>query len=229
MHKPLIIVGDSAFAEVAYELFTYDSNYHVVAFAVEASHLTRDLLFGVPVVALETLTDTYEPEHHAFYCANVYTHLNRLRTRLYRKMMRGQGYTPASYISSRAFIWHNVQLGEHVFIFEDNTLQPFVSIGDNVVLWSGNHIGHHTKVGDHCFVSSHVVISGKCTIGKSGVFGVNATIGNDVTIGDDCFVGANATVTQDIPDNTLVKGAKGQIAGVPARTFFGLGDGDAVE
>ncbi len=32
--KNLVIVGDSAFAEVAYEYFTHDSPYTVVAFAV---------------------------------------------------------------------------------------------------------------------------------------------------------------------------------------------------
>lgn len=31
----LVLIGDSAFAEVAYEYFTHDSPYEVVAFAVE--------------------------------------------------------------------------------------------------------------------------------------------------------------------------------------------------
>ena len=35
-----------------------------------------------------------------------------------------------------------------------------VRIGNDVVLWSGNHIGHDSTIGDHCFIASHVVVSG---------------------------------------------------------------------
>ena len=34
-NKNLVIVGDGEFAEIAYEYFTYDSDYKVEAFAVE--------------------------------------------------------------------------------------------------------------------------------------------------------------------------------------------------
>ena len=216
----LIIVGDSAFAEIAYEYFTHDSAYEVVAFSVERAFMTRDTLFGLPVVPFEELEEHYAPEEHAFYAALVYTQMNRLRTRLYREA-KAKGYRPASYVSSRAFVWRNVELGEHCFIFEDNTVQPFVRIGDNVVLWSGNHIGHHSVVGDNCFVSSHVVVSGFCSVGANCFIGVNATFGNNLAVGDDCLIGAGALIARDVPEDTLVKGnlAAGA-AGVRAR--FGL-------
>ena len=156
--RQLIIVGDSAFAEIAYEYFTHDSDYEVVAFSVERDYLNRESLFGLPVVPFETLEETYAPADHSVYAANVYTQLNRLRTRLCRQA-KAKGYQLASYVSSRAFVWPNVEIGEHCFIFEDNTVQPFVKLGDNVVLWSGNHIGHHSMIEDNCFISSHVVVS----------------------------------------------------------------------
>jgi glutamyl-tRNA reductase len=34
--KKLVVIGDGETAEMAYEYFTYDSAYEVVAFAVEA-------------------------------------------------------------------------------------------------------------------------------------------------------------------------------------------------
>lgn len=203
--QDLIIVGDSAFAEIAYEYFTHDSPYRVVAFAVEREFLKRDTLFGLPVVPLEELPERYAPGEHAFYAALVYTQMNRLRTRLY-EATKAMGYRPASYISSRAFVWQNVELGEHVFIFEDNTVQPFVRIGDNVVLWSGNHIGHHSTVEDNCFISSHVVVSGFCSVGANCFIGVNATFGNNLNVGKDCLIGAGALIARDVPENTLVKG-----------------------
>ncbi|MGI8559975.1 MAG: acetyltransferase [Luteimonas sp.] len=218
--RDLIIIGDSAFAEIAYEYFTHDSDFRVVAFSVEREFMTRESLFGLPVVAFEGLETRFDPASHHFYAALVYSQMNRLRTRLYQAA-KAKGYRPASYISSRAFVWPNAQIGEHCFIFEDNTVQPFVRIGANVVLWSGNHIGHHSSIRDHCFISSHVVVSGFCTVGESCFIGVNATFGNNLEVGDDCLIGASALIARDVPADTLVKGNLAQGAtGVRAR--FGL-------
>jgi sugar O-acyltransferase (sialic acid O-acetyltransferase NeuD family) len=221
MHaRHLIIVGDSAFAEIAYEYFTHDSPYQVVAFCVDREFLTRDSLFGLPVVPMDEIEVRFPPEGHSFYAALVYTQLNRLRTRLYQSM-KSRGYAPASYVSSSAFVWQNVQLGEHCFIFEDNTIQPFCRIGENVVLWSGNHIGHHSRVADNCFISSHVVVSGYCEIGQNCFIGVNATLGNNVSVGADCLVGAGALITSNVEDNSLLKGHRTSAA-PGARERFGV-------
>ena len=164
--RKLIIVGDSAFAEIAHEYFDADSDYTVVGFSVEAAYLKRSELHGLPVVPFETLEQHFAPAEHEVFVATTYTQLNRLRARL-SAQAKACGYRLASYVSSRAFVWRNVTLGEHCFIFEDNTVQPFASIGDNVVLWSGNHIGHHSVVKAHCFIASHVVVSGFCTVGET--------------------------------------------------------------
>lgn len=201
----LVLVGDSAFAEIAFEYFTHDSPYTVVAFSVEQAYLTRDTLFGLPVVPFERLADAYAPADHSVFVATTYTQMNALRRRLYLDAKR-QGYTPASYVSSRAFVWRNVALGEHCFVFEHNVIQPFVRLGDNVVLWSGNHIGHHSSIGDHCFISSHVVVSGFVRIGESCFFGVNATVANNVSIGRNCLVGAGALILGDVGDDQKVVG-----------------------
>ena len=223
MNKKLIIIGDSAFAEVAYECFTHDSPYEVVAFAVERDYLTKDELFGKPVVAVEDVEDLYSADEHEFYAAIVYVQLNRLRTRLYH-LLKDKGYRPASYVSSRAFVWHNVHLGEHVFIFEDNTIQPFCNVSDNVVLWSGNHIGHHSSIERNCFIASHAVISGFCTIGEFSFIGVNATLSNNVAIGPDNWIGLGALITRDTPPRTLYKGVQSEAAEKSTFEFFKITD-----
>jgi sugar O-acyltransferase (sialic acid O-acetyltransferase NeuD family) len=203
--RKLVLIGDSAFAEVAYEYFTHDSEYEVVAFAVEKDYLKREELFGLPVVPFEELPSRFAPERHEFYAALVYTQGNSLRTRLY-EAAREMGYRPASYVSPRAFVWRNVTLGEHCFIFEGNVIQPFARIGSNVVLWSGNHIGHHSAIGDHCFVSSHVVISGFVHIGPSCFLGVNSTFANNLNVGGRCVIGAGALVLGDVGEGETVVG-----------------------
>jgi sugar O-acyltransferase (sialic acid O-acetyltransferase NeuD family) len=203
--RKLIIIGDSAFAEIAFEYFQHDSEYEVVAFCVEQPFLKRDSLFGLPVIALEEMEKRYRPDEHSFYAANVYTQRNQLRTRLCQTVKQ-KGYKPASYISPHAFVWRNCKIGEHCFIFENNVVQPFVTIGDNVVLWSGNHIGHHSTIEDNCFISSHVVVSGFCRIGRNCFMGVNSTVANNISIGNDCVIGAGALILADIEDGQTAVG-----------------------
>ncbi len=217
--KKLLIVGDSAFAELAYECFTHDSPYEVVGFAVESAYLTKQELFGLPVVALETVEQHFAPSQVEFYAALVYSQLNRLRTRLYQAM-KVKGYQPASYISSHAFVWNNVKLGEHCFVFENNTLQPFAVIGNNVVLWSGNHIGHHSVIDDNCFVSSHVVVAGFCRVGRNTFIGVNAALANNVNVAEDNWIGVGAVISQDTQPDSLFKSVQAEMAKVSASRFF---------
>lgn len=167
----------------------------------------------------EHIEDHFAVDQVNFYAALVYSQLNRLRTRLYLTA-KDKGYKPASYISSRAFIWHNVELGEHCFIFEDNTVQPFVKIGNNVVLWSGNHIGHHSLVQENSFIASHAVVSGFCNIGRNAFIGVNATLANNVTIGEDNWIGIGVTIVKDTKPNQLFKGERSEPAEISATSFF---------
>jgi sugar O-acyltransferase (sialic acid O-acetyltransferase NeuD family) len=223
MHKDrdLVIVGDSAFAEIAFEYFTHDSPYRVVGFAVERAYQKREDLFGLPIVAFEDLPARFDPANHSVYVAVTYTQVNRLRTRLAREA-KGKGYALASYVSSQAFVWGNVKLGEHCFIFENNVVQPFVRLGDNVVLWSGNHIGHHSVIEDNCFLSSHVVISGFVRVGESCFLGVNSTVINNLTIGRDTWLGPGVTITRDVPEGSLFKPGKVELSPVGTLRFFKL-------
>lgn len=203
--RPLVLIGDGAFAEIACEYFMHDSPFEVVGFAVERAFKKRDALFGLPVVAFEEIEERFTPGAHSFFAALVYTDGNTLRERLYLAA-KAKGYTPASYVSGRAFVWSNARIGEHCFIFEHNTVQPFVSLGDNVILWSGNHVGHHSRIGSHTFVSSHCVISGFVSIGTHGFLGVNSTLANNLTVGDRVLIAAGALVIGDVPDDTRVIG-----------------------
>lgn len=195
--RKLLLIGDGEFAEIAYEYFTNDSPHEVIGFSAERAFMTKGELFGLPVVPFEEVEDTFRPDQHDVFVAVTYTQLNRVRTRLLAEARR-KGYRPVSYVSSRAFVWPNAQIGENCFVFENNVVQYHVRLGDNVVLWSGNHIGHRTSIGDNCFLSSHVVVSGYCEIGESCFFGVNSAVADKARVGGDCVVGMGAVVTGDL-------------------------------
>jgi sugar O-acyltransferase (sialic acid O-acetyltransferase NeuD family) len=206
MARPLVIIGAGEFAQIACEYFVHDSDYDVVAFSVERDYLVQPTLANRPIVAYETLETTHPPVDYEVFVAIPATHLNRLRTRFYRDA-KSKGYRFATYISSRAFVWHNAEVGENSFIFENNVIQPFVRIGNNCILWSGNHVGHRTVLHDHVFVASHAVISGYCDIGEGCFIGVNATFNDHVKIAADNVIGAGALVTRDTEPGRIYVGS----------------------
>jgi hypothetical protein len=181
--RKLVLVGDSAFAEIACEYFSAGDEYEVIAFAVEQAYLKRDSLQGRPVVAFENLAALYPPADHDIFVAIVYTQMKSPACPA-AGGCQGAGATGRPAMSARRPSYGRTPgWGEHCFIFENNVVQPFVTIGDNVVLWSGNHIGHHSVIEDNVFVSSHVVISGYCTIGSGSFLGVNAALANNIALG----------------------------------------------
>jgi sugar O-acyltransferase (sialic acid O-acetyltransferase NeuD family) len=207
-HK-LVIVGAGEFGDIAYQYFTYDSTYEVVAFAVEREFIKEQTCNRLPVVALEELASLYPATTHHAHVAVTFTHLNQVRERLYG-LCKTQGYTMANYISSRAFVWHTVTLGDNLFVFEHNTVQHGCTIGNGVVLWSGNHIGHQTVIEPFAYVSSHVVVSGYCTLGARSFIGVNATFADHIKLAPDSFVAMGAFVARSIETpNTVVKNIDG--------------------
>jgi sugar O-acyltransferase (sialic acid O-acetyltransferase NeuD family) len=219
----LIIVGDGEFAEIAYEYFTYDSPYEVVAFSVEKDYLKKKTLFGLPVVPFEELERLYDPMSHKVFVAVTYTQLNRVRARLYKEAKK-KAFSAASYVSSKAFVWRNVSIGENCFIFENNVIQYHVKIGNNVILWSGNFLGHRTVIRDNAYLASHVAISGYCEIGENCFLGANSCIIDHKKLAPDCIIGAGAVVITDTEEGTVYVGNPAKPTKRSSYATFGVED-----
>ncbi len=216
MLEKVVIVGSGETADIAYEYFCHDKCFDVVAFSVSEAYLKGNTYLDKPLVALESLSDFFPTEQYKVFVAMSSSKLNYNRQHVY-ELVKKQGYECVSYISPRAFVWNTATIGENCFIFENNVIQHGVEIGNNVVLWSGNHIGHQTKIRDNVFVSSHCVISGYCEIGENSFLGVNCTFADNVKIERDCFIGMGAIVGKNLPENTLIKPAKSEIASYTAK------------
>ena len=191
----LIIFGAGEQAEVASFLFENDSNFEVVAFTVDKEFIQEDSFKNKPVVPFESIGKTYPPDKYEMFVAIGYKKMNSVRE-LKCHQAREKGYKLASYVSSRAIVWPDFSCGDNCLILEFNNIQPFVKIGNNVTLWSGNHIGHHSIVKDNSFVTSHVVVSGGVTIEENCFLGVNSTIADHVVVKRKCLVGAGALIAK---------------------------------
>ncbi len=207
-NKKVIVFGILDTAELAYFYLTHDSNFNVEAFTVNKQYIKEESFCGLPVVPFEEVENYYPPSDYLFFAPMTGSKMNTLRKKIYEEG-KSKGYEYITYVSSKATTFHN-KIGENCFILEDNTIQPFTEIGNNVVMWSGNHIGHHGKIEDHVFFTSHVVLSGHCLVKERAWFGVNSTIRDFTTIGEGSLIAMGSVITKDTEDD-------GFYMGIPAK------------
>ncbi len=200
----VIVFGIGQWADLAHFYLTHDSPHEVVAFTVDRDYLQSKEHRGLPIVAFEEVEEHYPPDGHEMFVPVSFKRMNHLRAEKF-DAAKEKGYGLVSYVSSRATTWPGFECGENCFIFEDNTVQPFVEIGNDVVMWSGNHIGHHTIIKDHVMVTSHVVISGACTIEPYCFFGVNSTVRDETVVARETLVGAGSLILRDTKEFEIYK------------------------
>jgi sugar O-acyltransferase (sialic acid O-acetyltransferase NeuD family) len=204
----IIIFGIEDFAELAHYYLDNDSNHEVVAFSVNQKYLPEIKTFrGLPIIEFENIENVYSPNEYKFFAPMSPKKMNRQREQIYFEI-KSKGYELISYVSSKATLFNN-KIGDNCFILEDNTIQPFTSIGNNVILWSGNHIGHHSVIKDHIMFTSHVVLSGHCVVENYCTLGVNSTIRDGIILNEGTFVAMSACITKDTEAWGIYQGVPG--------------------
>lgn len=192
----LVIVGCGVTARLAHYYFTRDSEHTVAAFSVDREYKSDDSFLGLPLIDFAEVVERYPPDKYKMFVALGYAKMNKLRAAKYFQA-KELGYELVSYVSSKCTFLTDNPVGDNCFILEDNTIQPFVTIGNDVTLWSGNHVGHDAVIEDHCFLASHIVVSGFTRIGAYCFLGVNATLRNAITIAPETLIGAGAVIMKD--------------------------------
>jgi sugar O-acyltransferase (sialic acid O-acetyltransferase NeuD family) len=226
--RPLVIFGSAEIAQLARFYFEQNGEREVVAFTVDDAYVAGDSVDGLPLIPFSQVTRDYPPDAFDMFVGLSYGRLNRLRQEKY-EAAKSAGYTLASYVCSKSASWSDLTIGDNCFILENQTIQPTVKIGNNVMLWSGNHIGHGSHIGDHTYIASHVVVSGHCQIGQRCFLGVNATLKDFTIIGDDCFIAMGANVAADMKPGSVAVGTSAEIftaddrrAKILTRRYFGV-------
>ena len=198
----IVIFGAGKIADEAYFYLRNDSPHEIVAFTIDREYLTVREKLGLPVVPFEEVQNQYPPGEHKMFVAVGYQQLNRFRAQKYAEA-KDKGYELVSYVSSRASNFGDVEIGDNCFVLEFATIQPCARIGNDVFIWSGNHVGHHATVGDHCYVAGNVVISGNTVVQPYCFLGVSATLGHEITVGADSFIGSGCLITKNVEPKSV--------------------------
>ena len=213
--RDVVIFGIGQIAEVAHYYLTHEGERSIAAFTVDRKFREIDNMLGLPVVDFAEVQERYSPESYDMFIAVSFRQVNKLREGKFNEA-QSKGYTLISHVSPQAMVWSGFTINPNTIIMEANVIQPYVKVGRNVTMWSGNHVGHHTSIGDHCFIASHAVISGSVTVGEGTFIGVNVTIRDNVRIGARNVLGAGSIILSDTPDNAVFMGHATEMSKVPS-------------
>jgi sugar O-acyltransferase (sialic acid O-acetyltransferase NeuD family) len=211
----VVIFGLGQLSSLAWYCLTNDSALEVVAFTADGAYLDRAEHHGLPVVPFESLIETHPPDAVSLLIPIGFRDVNRLRQRRYAAG-KALGYGFATYISSRASTWPDLEVGENTLIYEHAIVQPFVRIGANTIIRSGVHLSHHVRIGDHCFLASEAALGGGTVVEERCFLGMNSTIRDGVTLSPGCIIAAGAVVLKDTEANGVYTGSPAQKRAVPA-------------
>lgn len=217
---PLVIFGNGNFASLAWYCVTHDSPWQVAAFTVDRPFVGAGRHQDLPVVAFDELQSLYPPGEVNLLIPLNYQRINGLRMDRYRQA-KAAGYGFVSYVSSRASVWPDLQIGENCLIYEHAIIQPFARIGDNVIIRSGVHISHHCEVGSHSFIGAEAAFGGNVTLGERVFVGVGAVLRDGLQLAERSFIGAGAVLLSNTEPNAVYVGNPARKSGRTALEVSG--------
>lgn len=191
----VVVFGTGIQAKLIHYLLTNDSDYEVVAFTIESKYITNISFLDLPVIPFEEISGKFPPSQYKMFLALGAQNRNELRERVFMNI-KDKGYGMVNYISSKAQTWPDLVVGENVFILQATSIEPFVEIGNNVVL-IGSQIGQHVKIEDNCFIST-ATLGSDVYVGRNTFMGINALVNPYVRIGMKSIIGPGAIITKDV-------------------------------
>ena len=196
--KAIVIVGTGASAQVVRSSFE-EIGVTVLAFAADREFCKHEEIYGKRLVPLDDLRSFF-PLSTGFHVAVGYNAMNALRSRLLARM-KELGFTACSFISPAARISKDAELGEHCYVGDFVSIQPFAVLGSDCTVLSGSTVGHHSVVNAHSYICQHSNLNGYVRVGGYSFIGAGSTLLDGVELGQHSFVGACAKVGTSMGDD----------------------------
>jgi sugar O-acyltransferase (sialic acid O-acetyltransferase NeuD family) len=215
----VVLFGTGRGADVAFRFLTRDSEHEVCGFSIDRKYVKADTLHDLPVVAFEDVEARFPPDQYKMLVLLGYQRMNEFRAEKYLAA-KAKGYSFISYANSQFYRAEDLDIGENCFILDNQSISLDVKIGNNVVMWSSNHIGDLSTIGDHSWLASHVTVAAEVNVQPYCFLGIGATIGNRIRLGQRTLVGANALVSSDTVENSVHVSSMSEGVGLDSGSFM---------
>lgn len=219
--KRIVIFGTGQAAATAARYFRSDTPHEIIGYTVDGEYLKTNEFLGRPVVAVEEVVRKFPPAGIYAFVPMGAAGMNAVRAAKYA-LLKSLGYRFVSYVHSSNDVYDKGTVGENCFILEGQTTNYDCAIGNNVMMWSGCHVGDGANIGDNCFFGAHVVVNGFVDVGSRCYLASNCTISHRVKLGPQTFVGANALISQDTSEGSVHVVQPTKSIGIDSLRFLSL-------
>jgi len=219
--KPLIIFGTGQVSEIL-SFYLKKLGREIFAYCVDEKYYKETSFKNKKIITTKELYKRFKPKDVNLHIAISYKKLNLLREKKFLEFKK-KGYFLESFISNKNLYNSNFKIGENCLIL-DSHIQPYSKILNNVYIWSGSIIGHHSIIKDHVWISSGTALGGNSKIYDKCFLGMNTTVGHFVKIQKNCFISAGSTVTKNVQKNSVVFQAESKKLDYSARNFMEIID-----
>lgn len=203
MKKTIVIVGGSAGALIAAEIFSlsYAKVYYLETYSHEVK--IKDVIakkIGEGITFLKQKNVDYF----------IATGDNRQRKQNFDLIFRKTKKVPVNCIHPTAYISPSSTMGYGNLVCPGSVIHQGAVVGNGTIINTGAIIEHTCAIGDYAQISPNTTLCGYVDVGSFAFVGAGSVVIPKVKIGSASIVAAGSSVICDIRKNTLY-------AGVPAK------------
>lgn len=192
MNKKLIIFGIGPIAEIVYYYATEVCCFEVVGFTVDKKFMKNSTFIGKEVVPFEKLNNFFNVNECNVFVAIGYHDHNKIRARKCSAVLK-KGFTLTSIIHPKIDLFKSLKIGDNCLVLSYH-IQPCVEIGDNVFIWTGAIISHHSIIGNNNWISPGVSIAGNVQLKEYCYIGIGVIINHGIIISPETTIHAGTII-----------------------------------
>lgn len=192
MNKVIVYGGATLLKNLFYDA-AGNQDFQIACFSSDDGYRSADQLLGLPWVSYARILELYPPDQYDMLALFNGSRSMRARDKMFHKA-KSSGYRMRNYISARADIAPDVQMGENNLIMGASYIGFGGIMGDNNLIRQSVYLGHEFKMGNNNIITAGCNIGGLCNIQNGCYFGLGTTVIDHINIAEETLTGAGSVV-----------------------------------
>lgn len=134
---------------------------------------------------------------------------NKIRERIYKQIKDWCRFETMEHYS--AYISRFTQVGEGTVIMPKVCINAEVKIGNHCIINTASIIEHECIIEDFVHISPKASLGGNIVVKKGAHIGLGANVIPGINIGENAIIGAGSVILKDVPDHAVVVGNPGRV------------------
>lgn len=155
-----------------YKIIEKEQFASVLAFTTGRAFMDKTELEGIPIVAFEELSDSFDMNQCMILNTIGYSQMNDIRKKVFFQI-REEGYKLCTFISANANVYTD-KIGDGSIIMPGAFVGPYVELGVSDIIYANVSLTHHitikAKIPSYTLIGSGTNVLSSITEGKGAVY-----------------------------------------------------------